>query len=106
MRQSTYLNKVIAKLYEAGYWISGVSDGEVLTRFKGTTPLVKRKELAMNVIKSVEDGVIYFENSNSVTGYLVIVWQGPDETYEDGEEIVSDHTVNFSDIINSIEGGN
>jgi hypothetical protein len=34
--------------------------------------------------------------------WLFIVWQGPDDKYEPGEEIISDHSINLCDVLDPL----
>lgn len=101
MKQSTYLRAVLKALYAGGWWIAGVDDGEGTEYYKDTTPLSARIELTMKAVQAVEDATIMVENSED-DAFIRVVWQGDDETYEEGEEVICDHSMNLDAIISKV----
>lgn len=99
MKQSTYLRKVINALKNAGWILVSVDDGDGPQKVSGTAA-------AMEAVSAVEDAVLEFEKRTTGTAvessFIRVVWQGPDESYEEGEEIVSDYGMKLDSVISSV----
>lgn len=96
MKQSTYLRKVLNALVDAGYTITGVDDG-------GDEKIAVGGIMdTMTAVKAVDEAYVFVAKGEEES-WLRIIWQGPDATYQEGEEIISDYGVSLSPVLEKIE---
>jgi hypothetical protein len=87
MKQSTFLRKALRTLVADGWTIERV-DGEQVTGVEAAIAECKAVDMA-NVTLGKGDQ----------SAWLLVVWQGPDASYDEGEEIIADHTVNLEAVL-------
>jgi hypothetical protein len=93
IRQSTYARNVLLALVAAGFTT-------FRTDIDGQTYEGGDVDKVMADVKDVECCYVGVTNpTTDETGWVFFVWQGPDEHYADGDEIVSDYTMNLDRII-------
>lgn len=97
MKQSEFLQSVLTEALRFGWTLDAVDDG-------GGPVGVVTVDQAMEAAKAVDTCYIFLNwwdeaASKMHAGWFFIVWQGPDETHEDGAEVVSDYTVILNDIM-------
>ncbi len=91
MRQSTFLRRVIRALMDAGYENFVVDFGDQRERVTSIAAAIKE-------LKSVDDAYLTMSKDGQ-RSWIRVVWQGPDATYQEGEEIVADYTTNLEPVI-------
>lgn len=98
MRQSTYARRVLGNARQAGWRIIGVDDGG--DGLSGVTTI----RGAMEVVCAVDFARVFLKHDASETrGWMLFVWQGPDQSYEDAAEILSDYTVNLQPVVDATD---
>jgi hypothetical protein len=84
MRQSTYARTILRALARAGWTVTGHDVAEHDAAI--TTPAE-----TMALLTNVDDLHVYVEHPTRGQSFLYFVWQGPDATTPDGEEILADY---------------
>lgn len=96
IKQSTYLRRVIrAMRAREGWKLTGASNGEEWKK----DPTERE---AIEMTQEADEGAIRFRHETHGRVTLAIVWQGPDATYEAGEEIVSDYSASTEEGMDAI----
>jgi len=96
IKQSTLLRRVLSALIDNGWSFTFLDDGE--TR----TPVANISDV-MKLFRNLDECHVFIEKvSTNERSWLRLIWQGPDNGYPHGEEIVSDHGVNLSSVIDPL----
>lgn len=93
MKQSEVLRKALTSLTEGGWKIIAV-DSEPINSVDD----------AITEVNAVEMATVEFERERK-RSWVLFVWQGPDEKYDEGEEIIADYDMRLDDIIGSLVFG-
>lgn len=96
MKQSTFARKVLEAVEAAGYQLQIVDD------FAAQVATVTE---VMDFLESVDELEVICARPLFRDSFLSFVWQGPDDKHEDGAEILSDHGVSLSYIIDPLYEG-
>lgn len=100
MKQSTFLKKALRAIVADGWEIVSVdADGEAIV---SGAMSVKSAVAAAGEVDECHINVQRKTLTGVERNWLYIVWQGPDATYADGEEIISDHGVGLSGYIDPL----
>lgn len=94
MKQSTYARRVL-KALEAQGWTFRIEDDSFKAENRHTVPQV------MSFLNSVDELNVDCFKENKAS-FLFFVWQSQNETYPEGEEILCDHGVSLSSIIDPL----
>lgn len=95
VKQSTYLRRVLNALHCEGWSL------RVRNEDTGELDPIVSVSGAIKAAKDLDECQI-FVTRNEERGWLFIVWQGPDATYPNGAEVISDYTVNLESVIHPI----
>lgn len=95
MKQSTFARKVLKAVVANGYKLHIIDDFESQTKDATVTEV-------MDFLKSVDQLDISCTKPDCQASFLSFIWQGNDESYSEGEEILSDHGVSLSSIIDPL----
>lgn len=96
MRQSTFLRSALRALMSAGWYVR-VADN---VQIDGKRSIASVLSDVMDVARELDYLTIRVRKlDESESGTLFIVWQGPDNTYEDGEEIIADYSMNLDPVL-------
>lgn len=93
MKQSTFLRSALRALVNDGWKlvdIEGVPAGSV--------------DSVVKEARQYDHAVIDVEKDGK-TSFLLIVWQGCDDTYQDGEEIISDYGMKLDAVLSPLYEG-
>ena len=100
MKQSEYLRLCLEALKHAGWAVQSVDNG-------GDDPeRVETIDEAMIEAQSVSECRIFFTkhnvNARVDAQYIVVIWQGPDATYQPAEEVISDSTIRVGEVLDTV----
>lgn len=103
MKQSEYLRLMLEALTETSWKLAfGDDGGDEQVKLASVDD-------AMQMAKSVEMSHIFFRRDDwpakpaGRAEYICVIWQGPDETYQQGEEIISDCTLEIGCVIDAVD---
>lgn len=95
MRQTDFVKTVLSLAIDAGWSIDAVDNGEYRVRGEGWTP-----DNAVAHCLAVDESWITLEKHGKRAS-LFVVWQAPIDSYEEGEEAVTDYSVALEPIMDS-----
>lgn len=97
IKQSTFLYRVLKALKAAGWNLFSVDTEGVVTAFGSSVLGVMKECRAVDVCR-----INVKRHDDESASYLLIVWQGPDDRYPDGEEIISDYGMKLDSVISPL----
>jgi len=55
------------------------------------------------VSEEVDEAYVFFKNFAGEESFIRVIWEGPRDTYEPGEEVINDYGMRLDPVISKIE---
>lgn len=101
MRQDTYLRHVLATAYRHGWALIGLDDGgDDIIDLAPMKPAVAQFAAQRHAV-NVDSCTLMFRHDDGGMAWAWVIWQGPLDTYPDGDEVIADHSSNLTPVIDT-----